>query len=138
MTANVTIGEAAKRTGVKTETIRFYERIGLIPAPLRTGGGHRVYDDGRVERLRFIRRARELGFAVQQVRSLLTMVDEPGHTCDEVSALALEHLGSVRRRIEDLRVMERVLAETVTRCAGGTVPHCPIIDALQPHWPKHL
>ena len=133
MSENISIGEAAERTGVKTETIRFYERVGLIPAPLRTGGGHRVFDAERVERLAFIRRARELGFSVDQVRGLLMMVDEPGHTCGEVSALALGHLESVRQRIGDLRAMESVLTEMLTKCAGGTVPHCPIIETLQPH-----
>ena len=132
MGEQISIGAAAERTGVKTETIRFYERVGLIPAPLRTEGGHRVYDNERVERLAFIRRARELGFPLDQVRGLFRMVDEPGHTCAEVGALAESHLGTVRSRIADLRAMETVLKEMVASCSGGTVPDCPIISTLQP------
>jgi MerR family mercuric resistance operon transcriptional regulator len=132
MSEQISIGAAAERTGVKTETIRFYEREGLIPAPLRTDGGHRVYDSNRVERLAFIHRARELGFPLDQVRSLFQLVDEPGHSCGEVGELAGNHLQTVQARIADLRAMEKVLQGMVSSCSGGTVPDCPIIGTLQP------
>ena len=132
MAEKISIGAAADKTGVKTETIRFYEREGLIRPPLRTDGGHRVYDSDRIERLAFIHRARELGFPLNQVRSLFQMVDETGHTCGEVGELAGSHLETVRSRIADLRAMEKVLQGMVSSCSGGTVPECPIIGTLQP------
>lgn len=132
MSEQASIGEAATRTGVKTETIRYYERIGLVRKPRRTGGGHRIYDGDELARLGFIRRARELGFPIQEVRGLLNLVDDPGHTCEEVHTVASEHAARVRAKIEDLQAMQSVLDETITQCAGGTIPDCPLISALQP------
>ena len=124
------IGKAAQRSGVKVETIRFYERSGLVAAPPRTAGGHRVYDARAVERLGFLRRARELGFTLGQVRELLALADETGESCAAVRTLADGHLAEVRARIADLARMEAVLDDMVARCAGGTVPDCPILEAL--------
>ena len=123
------IGDLSKRTGVHTETIRYYERIGILPAPPRSGGGHRLYMDPHLERLVFIRRSRELGFTLDEIRNLLGLVEE-GHSCGDVQKAALDHLANVRRKIADLRRMERTLAETAARCAGGTAPDCPIVEVL--------
>ncbi len=124
------IGEVARRSGVKIETIRFYERSGLLAPPPRTAGGHRVYGSAAAQRLNFIRRARELGFTLAQVRELLALADERGATCAEVERLARDHLAEVRGRIADLSRMDVVLSDLVTHCAGDTVPECPILEAL--------
>ncbi len=124
------IGEVARRSGVKIETIRFYERSGLLAPPPRTAGGHRVYGSAAAQRLNFIRRARELGFTLAQVRELLALADKRGATCAEVERLARDHLAEVRGRIADLSRMDVVLSDLVTHCAGDTVPECPILEAL--------
>ena len=124
------IGEAARRSGVNIETIRFYERGGLLEAPPRTAGGHRVYDGPRVKRLAFVRRGRELGFTLDEIRGLLALADERQTSCAEVETLARGHLDEIRGRIADLARMETVLAAMIARCASGTVPDCPILEAL--------
>lgn len=123
------IGELSQNTGVHIETVRYYEKIGLLPRPPRTGGGHRIYSIPHLKRLVFIRRSRELGFTLDEIRNLLGMV-EGGYTCGEVREAALAHLKTIRRKIADLRRMERTLADTAARCEGGTAPDCPIIDVL--------
>ncbi len=126
----ITIGRLAELAGVHLETIRYYERIGLMPEPGRTSGGYRSYADGHVRRLSFIRRARELGFGVEEVRALLGLA-EPGQTsCAEVRALTLVHLDDVRTRIADLRRLESILAETVDLCSETNTPACPVLDML--------
>ncbi len=124
------IGAAARRSGVNIETIRFYERRALLKAPPRTAGGHRVYDADGVKRLNFVRRARELGFTLDQVRDLLALADEEETSCAQVAALANDQLNAVRGRLADLARMETVLAAMIDRCASGTVPDCPILEAL--------
>lgn len=131
----ISIGAAARGSGVNIETIRFYERSGLLAAPPRTAGGHRVYDADGVKRLNFVRRARELGFTLGQVRDLLALAAKPDtsgaeSSCTEVAALATIQLDSVRGRLADLARMETVLAAMIERCAHGTVPDCPILEAL--------
>ncbi|MCH7930404.1 MAG: helix-turn-helix domain-containing protein [Proteobacteria bacterium] len=126
----LTIGELSKRTGCIIETIRYYERIGVMPAPPRTAGGHRIYDRDHLKRLNFVRRARALGFTLGQVRGLLALADERETSCAEVERLARAQLDQVRARIDDLGRMEGVLDEMVARCAGGSVPECPILEAL--------
>ena len=123
------IGALSQRTAVNIETIRYYEKIGLLPSPPRTEGGHRLYGDAHLKRLAFIRRCRELGFNLDEIRNLLGLV-EGGYTCGEVQSAALDHLRNIRRKIADLRRMERTLAETAARCEGGTAPDCPIIEVL--------
>jgi MerR family transcriptional regulator, mercuric resistance operon regulatory protein len=125
------IGELSERTGVNIETIRYYEKIGLVPPPARTEGGHRAYEDAHVARLTFIRRARGLGFTLDELRSLLKLVDG-GHaySCADVREVTVEHLDDVRRKIRDLKRLERTLTGIVARCEGGTVPECPIVEAL--------
>lgn len=123
------IGELSRRCGVNIETIRYYEKIGLLPPPPRTEGGHRLYQDRHLKQLSFIRRSRELGFTLDEIRNLIGMV-EGGYTCGEVKDAALAHLKDIRRKIADLRRMERTLTETAARCEGGAVPDCPIMDVL--------
>ena len=126
----LTRGVIAARTGVNIETVRYYERIGLLPAPPRSKGGHRMYDEVLLRRLNFIRRCRELGFTLDEVRSLLQLVDGGDYTCGEVETLTTAHLGEVRRKLADLKRLEKVLREMVARCEGGEVPECPVIEAL--------
>ena len=124
------IGEVARRSGVKIETIRFYERRGLLAPPPRTAGGHRVYSPAEAQRLNFIRRARQLGFPLDQVRALLALADQREASCIEVERLARDHLAEVRGRIDDLARMDAVLSDLVTRCAQGETPDCAILEAL--------
>ena len=123
-------GELANLSGCNIETVRFYEQQGLLPAPPRTAGGHRDYDREHLRRLIFVRRARELGFTLAEVRGLLRLVDGTDWTCAEVKARTLEHLAGVRRKIADLERLQAVLADLAARCTGDEVPECPVIDAL--------
>ena len=129
-TLNLTRGRLAKKTGVNIETIRYYEKIELMPEPIRAGNGYRVYDETGLKRLSFIRRCRELGFSLDKVRGLLGLVDGGDYTCADVRDLSIVHLDDVRQKIRDLRKMERTLKEMVSQCDGGLVPECPIVDRL--------
>lgn len=124
------IGELARESGVGIETVRYYERSKLMPNPPRSEGGRRVYTEGHLKRLVFIRRCRQLGFSLEEIRGLLGLVDGREYTCGEVQALTLGHAETVRRRIESLRRLEETLSRIAAKCGGGTVPDCPIIDAL--------
>jgi MerR family mercuric resistance operon transcriptional regulator len=123
------IGALSRRTGVNIETIRYYERIGLLPEPPRGEGGHRVFAPAHRKRLAFIRRARELGFSLDEIRVLLGLADG-GAPCGEVRAVALDHLARIRAKIADLRRMERTLARTAAQCEGGGATGCPILETL--------
>lgn len=125
-----TRGELAKATGCNLETIRYYEKTGMMPDPPRTAAGHRIYGQSHIQRLRFILRARELGFAIDEIKGLLGLVDGGTQTCGEVKALTERHLSDVRRKIEDLRRIEKVLAATAGQCSGEDVPECPVLEAL--------
>lgn len=124
------IGVLSKRTGCDIETIRYYERIGVMPKPPRTEGGHRVFSEEHLKRLTFIRRSRELGFTLVQIRDLLGLVDGNDYTCDEVKAITVEHADAVRQKIADLRKLKRVLDDMVSQCNRGDIPDCPVIEAL--------
>jgi len=124
------IGALSRRAGCNIETIRYYEKIGLMPAPPRSAGGHRVYDDAHAKRLGFIRRSRELGFSLDEIRALLSLADDGGYDCGTVREITLCHLQSVRDKIRDLRRMERTLKAVSSECEGGIAPRCPIIDTL--------
>lgn len=124
------IGAVAARTGVNIETIRYYERIGLVPAPPRTQGRQRVYDEHHLKRLAFIRRGRELGFSLDQICDLLGLVRGHDLTCAEVKAVTEQHVADIRRKLQDLRRLERVLNELAAQCHGKQVPDCPILDTL--------
>jgi len=123
-------GSLARHTGVNAETIRYYEKIGLLPAPPRSAGGHRVYDQTHLQRLSFIRRCRELGFTLDDIRGLLDLVDAGSYTCAQIRDRTLVHLDDVRAKLADLHRMEAVLQAMVAECGGGLVPDCPIIETL--------
>lgn len=125
-----TRGRLAKLTGCNIETIRYYEREGILPQPRRSEGGHRLYEPADVRRLRFVRRCRELGFSLEEIRGLLELVDGGRYSCGEVRDMTLRHAGEIRKKISDLRRMERILKEMASQCEGGDVPECPILDAL--------
>lgn len=120
----------ARRTGCNLETIRYYETIGMMPEPPRTASGYRVYDERHVSRLRFILRARELGFTIEEIRGLLGLVDGGNQTCAEVKERTERHLAGVRAKITDLRRIEKVLATTAAQCSGEEVPECAILNVL--------
>lgn len=122
--------QLASRVRCNIETIRYYEQIGMLPDPPRTAAGYRLYSEHHVARLRFILRARELGFSLGDIRGLLTPVDSGTQTCAEVKARTEKHLAEVRARIADLQRIEHVLAQTAKQCSGDNVPACPILDAL--------
>jgi MerR family mercuric resistance operon transcriptional regulator len=125
----IPIGELSRRTGCNIETIRYYERIGLLPVPPRRGR-YRSYGADDVGRLGFVRRARELGFTLSEVRALLGLVAGGEDSCAEARDLAATHLKDVRARIADLRRMERALTLSVRACDAGHDPGCPLIQAL--------
>ena len=124
-------GELARRTGVNSETIRYFERIGILTAPPRTEGGHRVYDEGHVRTVSFVRRARGLGFAPDEVRAILDLGGPGKARCAQVQGIAERHLEQVRAKIADLRDIERLLAATVARCTGRSEPDCPVIEMIE-------
>lgn len=125
------IGELSRQTGCKVETIRYYEQQSLMPEPPRTDGGHRLYTQDMRGRLLFIRRSRELGFSMDEIRGLLSLVDGKQISCERVKSMAEEHLQDIRAKISDLRRMQRTLSDLASRCSGEDVPDCPIIDTLQ-------
>jgi MerR family mercuric resistance operon transcriptional regulator len=128
----LTIGKLARLSGVNLETVRYYERIGIMPAPDRTEGGHRLYSEAHSRRLTFIRRGRELGFGIDAIRALLDLA-EPGHrSCDEVRTIAAAHLEEVRAKLADLTRLESILAGTVGRCVShASAPSCPVLEMLE-------
>ncbi len=128
-----TIGKVAQRTGCHIETIRYYEKEGLLPSPDRSAAGHRLFSCELVERLVFIRRSRELGFSMQEIRGLLAVVDGEQVSCEQVKQLADTHLADIHAKIGDLRKMEKTLSELSRQCSGKDIPECPIIEALQEH-----
>jgi len=126
------IGDLARLTGTRVETIRFYEKEGLIPAPSRTGSNYRIYEQTHLNRLSFIRRSRDLGFTLNQVRALLDLSDDRSRSCCAVDELARAQLRSVARKIEDLQSLQRELTRLLDQCSQGTIAECKIIDALAP------
>jgi MerR family transcriptional regulator, mercuric resistance operon regulatory protein len=127
--SEIAIGELSRRTGCNIETIRYYERIGLIPVPRRRRR-YRRYAISDVGRLGFVKRARELGFALGEVRALLGLAAAGPSACAKARNLAASHLADVRSRIADLRRMERTLADAVRRCDADDDPRCPLIEAI--------
>ncbi len=131
----LTIGRLSQASGVNIETIRYYERIKLLTAPPRTRGGHRSYGVADLHRLRFIRRARELGFAIDDVRALLALANQGGASCGDVRSIAAAHLADVRAKLADLARLEEILADTVAecdaQCEATFAPICPVLEVLQ-------
>ena len=124
------IGEMSRLTGVNVETIRYYERIGMLPAPARTAAGRRAYRDVDRRRLSFIRRGRELGFSLPEIHALLDLGAPGDASCLQVRDIASAHLDSVRAKIADLLKLESLLAEAVSQCTGDTTPVCPVLDIM--------
>jgi Cu(I)-responsive transcriptional regulator len=133
MTQQFSIGELANATETKVETIRYYERIGLLPEPARTAGNYRSYQAPHVARLAFIRRARALGFSLDQVRELLSLSDQKERSCAQVDAIAQQHLTDVDAKIGTLKILRRELDSLIRQCHSGTIAECHIIDALAAH-----
>lgn len=126
----MTIGGLSRLTGCKVETIRYYERIGILPEPARGEGGHRVFGQDTVARLSFVMHARGFGFSLDAVRALLALSDGPRTNCVAVERIAAHHLDDVRRKLDGLVALERALSGMVEACRAGTTPECPIIEAL--------
>jgi MerR family mercuric resistance operon transcriptional regulator len=125
------IGEAASASGCHLETIRYYERIGLLPPPERTASGYRAYSASDVQRVRFITRGRDLGFSLDEIRSLLRLTEDPDLSCEGADQLAQHHLTEIRERIAQLQGMARELERTIKECAGGRRAACAILGTLQ-------
>jgi MerR family transcriptional regulator, mercuric resistance operon regulatory protein len=129
--SDIPIGELSRQSECNIETIRYYERIGLLPKPRRQGGRFRRYDADDVSRLRFIRRARQLGFGLEDVRELLRLTAVRGEGARaETRQLAAAHVAEVRAKIADLQAMERVLTGAICECDAGRGPGCPVIEVL--------
>jgi len=127
---DVPIGELSRLTGVNIETIRYYEKIKMLPTPLRTVGGHRVYGPKETRILAFIRRGRGLEFTLDQIRALLDLGGPGKASCAEVREIAKHHLEDIRAKINDLAKLERLLSKTVAKCSGKKAPDCPVLDIL--------
>jgi MerR family transcriptional regulator, mercuric resistance operon regulatory protein len=126
----LTIGALSEHTEVNVETIRYYERIGILPEPPRSAGGHRLYANEHKQRLVFIRRSRALGFSLRQVRVLLGLSNGRRMTCAKVKSMTEQHIADIRRRVKDLKRLERVLRDMAAQCQGEERLDCPILDAL--------
>lgn len=126
----LSIGNLSKQCGVNIETIRYYEKIGVMPAPDRSASGYRLYGPDHLKRLSFVRRSRQLGFSLDEIRSLLRLVDGDAYTCTQVRELTLDHVAEIRRKITDLKRLKRVMEEMAAQCSGGRAPECAIVDAL--------
>lgn len=130
MASHLTIGKLATAAGVKVETIRYYERTGLIAPPARSEGNYRSYRHEDVTRLRFIRRTRDLGFSIEQVRSLLSISGQSDGDCSNIDALAAEHLIRIEEKINDLNILRQQLDEAILRCSGGNMTDCRVLETL--------
>lgn len=128
----LTIGQLAKATGTKPETVRYYERIGLIRPPRRTSGNYRAYGGDALSRLGFIRRSRQLGFSIDQVRELLDLADRRMDDCRSVDAIASDHLTEIDRKLGDLAMLRRELSALMASCKGGMISECGILESLGP------
>lgn len=130
--SSMTIGSLAKATQTRVETVRWYEKVGLLPLPARSSGNYRLYGPEHLRRLSFIRRGRALGFTVEQIRDLLALADERERSCGEVDTIARAHLADVERKLADLTRLASELREVIGQCGCGSVADCRIIEALSP------
>ncbi len=127
---NLLIGQLSKLTDVSIETIRYYERIGIMPKPRRSDGGQRLYDKNQFKRLRFVKRSRVIGFSLEEIRALLALDDQDELSCKEVYSLTEEHLKKVQKKIIELTSIENALKKLANQCSRGNKPDCPIFDML--------
>lgn len=132
MSTTFTIGQLATAAEIPAATIRYYEKIGLLASPSRSEGNYRQYGRDDLDRLTFVRRAREIGFSIDQIRSLLSFSDQLNGDCCAVTALTEAHLSAVEAKIADLLLLKDRLSSLLTSCRGGLVADCRIIDALNP------
>ena len=123
-------GELAKLTAVKGETIRYYEKCGLLKAPARSAGGHRIYSEDHAGQVKFIRRCRELGFAISEIDGLLSLASIGEKSCQQAQQVTASHLSDIHDKIKDLKKMERTLKDLIKQCERNTAPSCPIIETL--------
>lgn len=129
----LSIGDVAKATGVKVVTIRYYEQIGLLPVPSRTDGNYRAYNQEHIRGLRFIRRCRDLGFTLEQVRDLLRLASRKNEACSEVDQITMRHLADIETKVSDLSRLAAELRRISECCRGdGLIADCRIIEALSP------
>lgn len=133
----ISIGELSRLTSVNIETIRYYEKINVLPAVPRTESGRRIYGPRETRTLAFVRRARELGFTLDEIRGLLDLGGPGNASCAEVRDIAARHLERIRAKIADLKRLERLLSSTIVKCSGSMVPECPVIDVLDVY-PKSI
>ena len=126
----VTIGKLSKKTGVNIETVRYYEKIGLIPKPYRSEGGNRLYNMEQVKRLAFIKRCRELGFPLDTIREFLKLADEKNFTCAEIADISQHHLQDIRAKIRDLKKIESHMKDMLSQCNKNNTPDCAFIEIL--------
>lgn len=133
MSELVTIGRAAAEAGCKVQTVRYYEQIGILPQPVRTRGNQRLYAKADLQRLTFIRHAREMGFPLGAIRDLLGLADDPEHSCEAADAIAREQLEQVNRRITRLRALGQELERMIRQCRGGVIGDCRVIEVLGDH-----
>jgi DNA-binding transcriptional MerR regulator len=127
------IGTLSRETGCKVPTIRYYEKVGLMPAPARTQGNQRRYSEKHRQRLVFIRHSRDLGFSPDAIRELLTLSDDPNQSCEEADAIAQRQLEAVETRLSQLEALKSELEHMVHQCKGGTIASCQIIERLSDH-----
>ncbi len=129
----ITIGHIAEAAGCKVQTVRYYEQIGLLPRPERSNGNQRIYGRADMDRLTFIRHARDLGFPIEAIRDLLSLSDRPDQPCEAADAIARAQLVNVERRIEQLQALKLELQRMVTQCSGGRISDCRVIEVLGDH-----
>ena len=127
------IGALAKRAGSNVQTVRYYEKIGVMPPAQRAANNRRIYDHKHLERLTFVRHCRELGFSLDDVRNLLGLVDQPDRPCDEIDTIARNHLEDVDTKIAALKIMRTELQRMISECAGERVSNCNIVKVLADH-----
>ena len=132
MSEKLTIGKLALATGTKVETIRYYEQIGLLPAPARSTGNYRTYEGEHLRRLSFIRRSRDLGFSINQVRELMGLADRREQSCMAVDVIAKQHRNAITRKIADLTALAAELDTLIDSCSRNTMADCRILEALAP------
>jgi DNA-binding transcriptional MerR regulator len=136
-TQNLTIGNVSQASGVKVPTIRYYEQVGLMPVPPRTEGNRRTYDRSDLDRLTFIRHSRELGFELDEIRTLLTLQDQPNQSCQQADSIAQAHLVEVKQKIASLTALRKELERMVEGCSHGRVETCQVIEILADHGKCH-
>ena len=129
----LSIGTLSRKTGTKVQTIRYYEQIGLLPVPERSRGGQRRYRDTDLDRLSFVRHARQLGFPLNDIRDLLAMTDHPQMSCESVDLIAQRQLKAVEQRLARLKVLHTELKRMIVQCSGKSVEDCRILEVLGDH-----